>query len=137
MWRKRMKTHNMKNIITTIATLLTAGFSFANAPFITTSSTYQSPDDRVAIDIQRGKGDVQLHIQLVEAGQYDQLIIERSTDALNYFASCKQLSASQIKHDNVQVDKYASSKDVYYRVKTVTKDGVTRAYPAILLSASK
>jgi hypothetical protein len=137
MWRKRMKTHNMKNMITTIATLLTAGFSFAHAPFITTNSTYKSPDDRVAMDIQRGKGDVQLRVQLSEAGQYDQLIIERSTDALNYFASCKQLSASQIKGDNVQVDNYATSKDVYYRIKTISKDGVVRAYPAILLSATK
>lgn len=127
----------MKNMITSIATLFTVGFSFAHSPFVTTKSTYQSPDERVAIDIQRGKGDVQLHIQLAEAAQYDQLIIERSTDALNYFASCKQLSASQIKADNVQVDKYATSKDVYYRIKTVSKEGVTRAYPAILLSASK
>lgn len=132
-----MKTHNMKSIITIMATLITASFSFAHSPFITTNSTYQSPDDKVAIDVQRSKGDVQLHIQLTEATQYDQLIIERSTDALNYFASCKQLSAPQIKNDNVQVDKYATSKDVYYRVKTISKDGVTRAYPAILLSASK
>ncbi|MCX6198847.1 MAG: hypothetical protein NTY88_06450 [Bacteroidetes bacterium] len=127
----------MKNIITTVATLLTAGFSFAHTPFVTTNSTYRSPDDKVAMDIQRSKGDVQLHIQLNEAAQYDQLIIERSTDALNYFASCKQLSASQIKGDNIQVDKYATAKDIYYRVKTISKDGVTRAYPAILLSATK
>lgn len=127
----------MKNILTTIATLLTAGFSFANAPFIISNSTYHSPDDKVLVDIHRSKGAVQLHIQLTESSQYDQLIIERSTDASNYFASCKQISASQIKRDNIQVDKYATSQDVYYRVKTVTKDGVTRAYPAILLSASK
>lgn len=132
-----MKTHNMKNTIATMVTLITASFSFAHSPFITTNNTYRSPDDKVAMDVQRSKGDVQLHIQLTEAAQYDQLIIERSTDALNYFASCKQLSAPQIKSDNVQVDKYATSKDVYYRVKTISKDGVTRAYPAILLSATK
>lgn len=92
------------------------------------------------MNVARGTGEVKLNILIKDLSQYDHILIERSAENPNYFGKCKYISCADLKADNgrlVQSDKYpySATKDVYYRIKTVTKDGVERAYPAVLLAA--
>src|SRR5580704_13536394 len=106
-----------------------------------TDYTFKSVDDEVALEIERGKGEVLLHLLVRDMGQYDHIVIERSAGNGNYFGKCKYISCADQKTANgvmLEVDKYpfAANKDVYYRIKTVTKDGIERSYPSVLLSGS-
>lgn len=131
----------MKKVFLSIAAGLLIGFPsvFAKAP-VENTYTFKSVDEEVALDVQRGTGDVKLHLLVKDISLYDHIIIERSAEAPSYFGKCKYISCADAKTDKgymLQIDKYpySAAKDVYYRIKTVTKDGVERAYPAVLLKA--
>lgn len=113
---------------------------FANGE-IQKSSSFKSSDEEVALDVQRVTGEVKLHLIVKNISQYDHIVIERSAETPDYFGKCKYISSADIKTESidvVQVDRYpyAANKDVYYRIKTVTKNGIERAYPAVLLASS-
>lgn len=130
--------------ITLVATvfLMSLIFVFANGP-VETNYTFKSVsvDEEVAMDVVRGAGDVKLHILIKDMSKYDHIIIERSAETPNYFGKCKYINCADTKTEKgymLQVDKYpfSATKDVYYRIKTVTKDGVEREYPAVLLASA-
>ena len=105
-----------------------------------TGTSFKSPDEEVALDIQRGTGEVKLHIIVRDISQFDHVVVERSAESPNYFGNCKYISGANAKSktvDIIETDRYpyAAAKDVYYRIKTVTKDGIERAYPALMLTA--
>ena len=113
---------------------------FANGPAENNNYSFNSVDDEVAMGVERGTGEVKLKLFVKDVAQYDHILIERSAETPNYFGRCKYISCSDVKSTDgniLQFDKYpySATKDVYYRIKTVTKDGVERAYPAVLLSA--
>jgi len=104
-------------------------------------ASFQSTDKEVTLEVQRGTGEVKLHLTINHLLQYDHIIIERSAETPDYFGKCKYISCTDAKTekgDFKQIDKYpySATKDVYYRIKTVTKDGVERAYPAVLLASA-
>lgn len=104
------------------------------------NNTFESVDDEVGLSVQRGTGEVKLLLQLKDVNQYDHIIVERSAESPNYFGKCKYISfplpnVTDGKISEADKYPYAASKNVYYRIKTVTKDGVERAYPAVLLAA--
>lgn len=108
----------------------------------TNTLRYKSTDEEVSFDVERGKGEVVMHLLVKDLTQYDHIVIERSAETPNYFGKCKYISCTEkITTDGYikEADRFpfSPSKDVYYRVKTVTKDGVERAYPAVLLAAAK
>lgn len=101
---------------------------------------YKSVDDEVGLEIQRGTGEVKLSIQVKDLTQYNHILIERSAETPNYFGKCKYISTTNVKLTDgkiLEADKYpfSATKNVYYRIKTITNDGVERAYPAVLLPA--
>ena len=101
---------------------------------------FKSTDEDVVLEVERGKGEVVLHLLVKNMGQYDHILVERSAENQNYFGQCKYISCADEKTVNDQLtkqDKYpfSAAKDVYYRIKTVTKDGISRVYPAVLLAA--
>ena len=112
---------------------------FANGE-VQKNSSFKSSDEEVAIEVQRIAGEVKLHLVVKNMNQYDHILIERSAETPDYFGKCKYISSADIKTENidvVQIDRYpyAANKDVYYRIKTVTKNGIERAYPAVLLAS--
>ena len=112
---------------------------FANGE-VQKSSSFKSSDEEVSIDVQRITGEVKLHLMIKNMSKYDHILIERSAETPDYFGKCKYISCADAKTekgDFIQVDKYpySANKDVYYRIKTVTKDGIERAYPAVLLAS--
>lgn len=121
--------------------LSTAPFTAAaqSAP-VDSAFAFKSFDDEVALDVKRETGVVKFLIYIKDASQFNNILIERSAESPNYFGKCRYISTSDMKlTDNrmVEYDRYpySAAKDVYYRIKTVTKDGVERAYPPVLLAA--
>lgn len=111
-----------------------------NAQNTKSNGEFKSADEEVALDVQRGTGDVKLSLQVKDITQYNHIIIERSAESPNYFGKCKYISCSSVKVKDGKIMEsdnypYSATKDVYYRIKTVTNDGVERAYPAVLLAA--
>lgn len=134
----------MKKILLSLVASLLIGFPTVFATgngTVENTYTFKSADEEVALDVQRGTGEVKLHLLVKDMSQYDHIIIERSAETPNYFGKCKYISCAEVKSHNgymLQIDRYpySANKDVYYRIKTVTKDGIERAYPAVLLASA-
>ena len=111
-----------------------------SAQEVASINTYKSVDEEVALEVHRGSGDVKLAIQIKDITQFHHIVVERSAESPNYFGKCKYISCAGIKITGGKISEadrypYSATKDVYYRIKTVTNDGIERAYPAILLAA--
>lgn len=132
----------MKNTLTLIAIAFFT-CAFAEGPGGDTPNLrFKSTDEELSFDVERGKGEVLMHLLVKDLTQYHHIVIERSAETANYFGKCKYIScADQTTKDGYiqEADRfpYSPAKDVYYRVKTVTNDGVERAYPPVLLAAAK
>jgi len=141
----RQHVHAMKKILplTIFAASFLSLIAFAIAPGEEAPNyRFKSTDDELSFDVERGTGEVKMHLLVKDMAAYHHIIIERSAETPNYFGKCKYISCAdqQTKGGYIQeADRfpYSPAKDVYYRVKTVSNDGVERAYPAILLAASK
>ncbi len=131
----------MKKIFVTVAVIMMVAAAFATTnPANGKSYAFNSVDDEVAFEVERVSTEVNLDVLVKDLSQYDHIIIERSPDGGAYFGQCKYITYNDEKTDNgymLKTDKYPfpAVKDSYYRIKTVTKDGVTRAYPAVALKA--
>ena len=104
--------------------------------------SFKSGDDEIALEVERSKTEILLHLLVKDLSQYDYVAIERSPETPDNFAKCKYISGSDTLSRGsymLEVDRYpyAACKNVYYRIKTVTRDGIERAYPAVFLPASK
>ena len=106
------------------------------------SSDYQlmSSDNEFAMQLFREIDGIDISLLFTKASQFEYISIEKSADALNGFSQCKYIKFNESANDSVLIIKrdvypLAASEDVYYRVKTVTKEGVSRAYPPVRLPA--
>lgn len=130
----------MKKPINLLIALTTCLFSMAAGTEKTNNATYVSTDEEVAMELERGKGEVLIHLNVKDLSQYEYVLVERSAENANYFSRCKYISGGTTlsSKDILQIDKYpySAAKDVYYRIKTVTKDGIERSYPAVMLAAA-
>lgn len=113
---------------------------FATGPTDTPKHEFKTKDEEVVLEAERGSGMVLLYIQIKDIKQYDHILIERSmNDDPTYFNRIKyiDLKEEKVEADGIlkKEDKYPvpASKDAYYRIKTVTTDGIARAYPAVLM----
>ena len=130
----------MKNIITTLAVIGTFSYSFAANPG--QKHAFKDPNADVALEIERSKSEVTLHILAQDMAQYDHIIIERSGNGGEFFSQVKyiQTEGADIGDGNYvfRADKYPlpNNIDSYYRIKTVSKDGVTRTFPSVALASN-
>ncbi len=100
----------------------------------------KSPDNEVALEVSRGEQGIEIALLFTKASQFEYVVIERSNNAQNNFSQCKYIKFNDSASDSVVIvkrDNYplAASEDVYYRVKTITREGVTRIYSAARLPA--
>ncbi len=98
----------------------------------------KSGDDELAIEVTRGKQCVDIALFFTKASQYESVLIERSDNQQLNFSQCKYIKFNDSASDTVVLSKRDSYpmpfvNDIYYRVKTITKDGVTRIYPSVRL----
>ncbi|MCS6819372.1 MAG: hypothetical protein RMJ53_05055 [Chitinophagales bacterium] len=128
----------MKDVIILLATVGTFSYSFAANPG--NKHVFKDPDAEVALELERNKHEVILHILAQDMAQYDHIIIERSGSGGEFYSQVKyiQIEGADIEDGNylLRVDKYPlpASVNAHYRIKTVTKDGITRTYPDVALN---
>jgi hypothetical protein len=129
-----------KLILASVLFAMTTIPLFATGPTDTPKHEFKTKDDDVVLEAERGSGLVVLYIQIKDIKQYDHILIERSmNDDPTYFNRIKYIDLKEEKVDADGIlkkeDKYPvpASKDAYYRIKTVTTDGIARAYPAVLM----
>lgn len=102
----------------------------------------KSPDNEVALEVSRGAEGIEIALLFTKASQFEFVVIERSSEAINNFSQIKYIKFNDSAKDSVVIvkrDTYPlmAAEDVYYRVKTITKEGVTRTYPSARLPAIK
>lgn len=100
--------------------------------------SFKSADQEVGMTVTRVQGGVDISLMLSKASQFDFVLIEKSTDAKNGFGQCKYIKFNESANDSVVIikrDAYPTSsvEDMYYRIKTVTREGITRTYPSVRL----
>lgn len=107
-------------------------FSQANDYFM------KSADGEVALEVARGEQSVDMALYFSKASGYDCVMVERSADQQFNFSQCKYVKFNNSANDRVvivQKDTYPMpfANDVFYRLKTISRDGVTRIYPSVRL----
>jgi len=130
----------MKRLLLIIAGTAMAISTYATGPSATPKHEFKTKDEEVVLEPERGQGSVLLFIQIKDIKQYDHILVERSmNDDPTYFNRIKYIDLKEEKVEEggfmFKEDKYPvpASKDAYYRIKTVSSDGIARAYPAVLL----
>ena len=141
--KHKHKTQTMKKLIQLLIVSSSLGFSSAFAgptaeDKVKNNFSYNSPDDEVKFYVERNNGQITLQVIMPNIKGYDHVVFEKSSTQLDNYAEFKTVSCSDhIKYDGgaiLQADK-ASKSDVYYRVKTVTSDGIARMYAPIQVPA--
>jgi hypothetical protein len=102
----------------------------------------KSIDGEFNMDLSRNGYMVSVSITLTHATQFAYVSLERSPLENANFTQCKYIGLREVVSDSVQIkelDKYplAATQDVFYRVKTITKEGISRTYPPVRLPALK
>jgi hypothetical protein len=116
----------------------------AFSTYATTASVekheFKSTDKEINFDIERKQGEITLYFQSLVFGSYDEIIVERCASDNGIYSVCKTIEVPQVKITDgyyKTTDKYplSSQKDCYYRIKTVSKEGIIKTFPPVLLSA--
>ncbi len=129
-----------KNTFFFFQILIVALFTFSSSIVFSQSSDYflKSTDQELAIEVSRSNNGIEIAIFLTKASQFEYVLIEKSADPQNGFSQCKYIKFNESANDSVVIVKrdvypLTASEDVYYRVKTITKDGASRVYPSVRL----
>ena len=122
-----------------IAVLVSSSSTYATSAPVE-KHEFKSTEREINFDIERAQGEIALFFQSDVFGSYDEIIVERSFSDVSGFSACKTIEVSQTKIVDGYYktsDKYpmAGQKDCYYRIKTVSKEGVIKTFPPVLLSA--
>ncbi len=128
----------MKKIITLFAAItLFVSVTNASTPNPERRAFKETSKD-VNFEVERGKGEVIFHFLSMNIENFEQIVIERSS--AGGFTPCKIISLSDV---NV-IDGYFTSVDKFplpakidcqYRLKTISKDGITKTFPPVDLQA--
>lgn len=128
----------MKNILLIIA----IGFfakGFSNPTPTPEKKAFKNTSYDVNFEVDRGKGEVIFYFLSEHMGDYEQIIVERGGQN-GGFIPCKTINMADQKVEEgyfTNADKFPTSakQDAYYRIKTITKEGITKTFPPVLLAA--
>lgn len=129
----------VEKIILVSACLVGSELLFASkAAAQSTDFMLKSPDNEIGMSVSREKDGIEIALMFTHASQYEYVVVERSGDALNNFSQIKYIKFNESANDSVVIvkrDLYPQtlSSDVYYRVKTISKEGISRVYPSVRL----
>lgn len=102
-------------------------------------SSYVSADSLVQMEVKRENKTILVSLFFQTTAALDRLIVERSVQSGTGFTLCKYLKTNNSTSDVITLsfrDNYASYiLEYYYRLKTISIDGVERSYPALRLPA--
>ena len=124
----------MKFLTGLIFLLLNASVAISQSPDYFLNTT----DGELAMELSRGNQSINIALFFFKASELEHVIIERSLDAQKNFNQCSYVSFNESAKDStviVKKDIYPISVagSVFYRVKAVTREGITRTYPSVRL----
>ncbi len=128
----------MKSRVLVLLAVVGMMASWVNGP---ESYSFKTTDEEIVLEVQRAKTEVQLHLLIKNPSDFESINIERSPENMNSFGRCKYIALAEEKLGTngylMKTDKYPYSacKDVYYRINTISKNGVSRTYAPVLLEA--
>lgn len=98
----------------------------------------KTSDGELAMELSRGSQSINIALFFFKASELEQVIIERSLDSQKNFNQCSYVSFNESAKDStviVKKDIYPISVagSVFYRVKVVNREGITRTYPSVRL----
>ena len=98
-----------------------------------------SVDGEFTLEVSREKQEVKILVVFRDATQFSHAVIEKSDDIKSEFRQCAYIDANtDVKIDGAteKKDKYPRVySDSFYRLRTVSKEGIERSYPAVRLPA--
>ena len=108
----------------------------------TPNFTLESSDGEFAMELSRSGYSVMIVLMFTHATKFDYVSIERSPMESTNFTQCKYIGFNETANDSViikELDKYPlpATQEVFYRIKTITKEGISRTYPSVRLPAIK
>lgn len=103
-------------------------------------SRIETSDDEFVFEVYREHGKVMLALTIRHPETYKQLLLERSGENLRSYGQCRFiLIEKNVDYSKpiIEQDRYPlpASTDAYYRIKSVTTDGIERVYPPVRLKA--
>jgi len=137
--RKYYQNNHMNKILQFFFTLFIFSNAYAAAPSSASGNYgFVSADDEIAVNIEKGTAEVKFQVSLKNVSDYDHVVVEKSIGAPGEFGKCSYIACDAAGKSLSGVDKTPYSKsDVYYRVKTINKQGVEKTYPPVLVPAAK
>src|SRR3954470_21327853 len=98
-----------------------------------------SLDGEFMMEVSRDKHEVKIVLHFTDATQYNHAMIEKTDELKSDFRQCAYVDLAEEKATAIEKrDRYPRvSTDSYYRLRTVTKDGIVRTYPPVRLPAMK
>jgi hypothetical protein len=96
-------------------------------------------DSAFTMEVSRDQHEVRIVVLFTDAAQYDHAMIEKTDELKNEFRQCAYIAMAEEKKPAIEKrDKYPRiSTDSFYRLRTITKEGIERTYPPIRLPGIK
>ncbi|MDB5283106.1 MAG: hypothetical protein JWO06_2181 [Bacteroidota bacterium] len=141
-----MRTHNLNNImlgkVFAFLLLCFCNFDGKAQTRVDTIYSFAPPDSEFVMTIARYNGQILIGLSFPTQMPFDYLTIERKAAFDANFSRFKYITFDDAKAQKWHLIKrdvypYPGAVDVQYRIKYVTKDGVMRSFPSILLPAVK
>jgi len=124
------------NKITTI-TFLVLFFMLIETSLRAQENVYVSPDSTVRLEVKRENKTIVVALVYNPDDQLDKLIVERSLQSTGGFSQCRYLKTNNSSSEIITInfrDNYANYiSEYFYRLKSISIDGVERVYPALRL----
>jgi hypothetical protein len=101
----------------------------------------QARDEEFTMEVLRDGHQVKIILQFRDASQYKHAMIEKTDEIGHEFRQCAYVALMEEKTPNGVIekrDRYPRiTTDSFYRLRTVTKEGIERTYPPVRLPEEK
>jgi hypothetical protein len=96
-----------------------------------------SLDEEFTMEVSREKHEVKIILRFKDASQYSHAMIEKTDELKIEFRQCAYIDMDEVKGGLIEKrDRFPRiHSPSYYRLRTVTKEGIERTYPPVRLPA--
>ena len=114
-------------------------FSFPKSTAQTEDYKISAMDGEFTMEVSRDNQEVKILMRFRDASQYSYVLVEKTDEIKNEFRQCAYIDIDEEKTKDGIIEKRDRYPRMYnasfYRLRTVTKEGIERTYPAVRLPA--
>jgi len=125
----------MRYTCTCVAFLFLCNLAFSQQNKV----SFVSGDSVLSFSLTRATNAVDINISVASSDQLEYIMIEKSADPILGFRQCRYVEYAPTKNNDAwkfatrDIYPLTAQQNVYYRVKTISKEGFCRTYPAVCL----